>query len=113
MDDLADKEPRRRFGGSASRGEAAASGSGVEPPHGDPTPSAVAATDEEARIVREAIERIPDETDRRIVTARFFDALSLREVSRRLEIPYKRVRARFHAAMTLLERELGARDSGD
>jgi RNA polymerase sigma factor (sigma-70 family) len=81
--------------------------SGVEPPADSPTPSALVRADEESVRVREALSRMADETDRRIVTARFFDGLSLREVARRLDLPYEKVRRRFEAAMRDLERDLG------
>jgi RNA polymerase sigma-70 factor (ECF subfamily) len=107
------RAPTRRPRDAGMVRVAGASGrSGVEPPDDDPSPSARARTDEEARLVREAVERIEDATDRQIVVSRFFEGLSLREVARRIGLPYRTVRRRFEAAMEELERELGGAIEG-
>jgi RNA polymerase sigma factor (sigma-70 family) len=71
------------------------------------TPSAMIQSHEEADMVRSALEKITDPTDREIVHLRFFENLSLRQISARLELTYDKVRERYRVVMSQLERELG------
>jgi RNA polymerase sigma factor (sigma-70 family) len=77
---------------------------------GDPSPSAEASLGEEARLVRAALAKITDPTDVTILRLRFFEGVSLREISRRLNLSYDKVRERFEAGMRVLEEELGGLD---
>src|SRR5262249_23599367 len=53
-------------------------------PAGDtPTPSNQARAGEAGSLVHQALERIPDATDRAIVQLRFFEGLSLRQIAER------------------------------
>ena len=99
------QKPVRLAGGEPS--ESSSHGGGIDPAAGTPTPSATIQADEQAQMVRAAIERIPDTTDRTIVRLRFFDCLSLRQIAERLNLSYDKVRDRYQASMRLLERELG------
>jgi RNA polymerase sigma factor (sigma-70 family) len=72
----------------------------------EPTPSTRAQDWEEARLIRAAIEKIPDDIDRRIVHLRFFEALSLRAISQVIGLTYDKTRERYQDSMKLLEREL-------
>jgi RNA polymerase sigma-70 factor (ECF subfamily) len=71
------------------------------------TPSAIVCLDEETRRVEAAIASLPDELDRSIIQLRFFDGLSLRQISERLATSYERVLGRYHAALAVLENTLG------
>ncbi|MCZ6603155.1 MAG: sigma factor-like helix-turn-helix DNA-binding protein [Planctomycetota bacterium] len=59
------------------------------------------------RRVRQAMERIPDVTDRAILVLRVFVGLSLRQISDRLRLSTNRVRAGYRGAIKRMERELG------
>jgi RNA polymerase sigma factor (sigma-70 family) len=98
---------QRRPPGTLVRLDAPATGSAVEPPAGDPTPSACAAADEEEQRLHDALARIEDETDRTILRLRFFEGLSLRQIALRLGTNHEQVRQRCHAALRRLERDLG------
>ncbi len=91
----------------ASPGQSSDEAVGVEPPAGEPTPSADARSTEEARLVQEALARIADPGDREIVRLCFFEGLSLRQIAQRRGISYDKVRERYHCALRGLERELG------
>ncbi|MBI3467782.1 MAG: sigma-70 family RNA polymerase sigma factor, partial [Planctomycetes bacterium] len=82
-------------------------GSRLEPAGAEPTPSANVRSEEQDQLVRAALDRIPDTTDRQIVQLRFFDGLSLRQIAERLKLGYDQVRERYHRGMQRLERELG------
>ncbi|MGH9361863.1 MAG: RNA polymerase sigma factor, partial [Thermoanaerobaculia bacterium] len=64
-----------------------------------PTPSARLRLSEEARVVRTALRKLPDRADREIVRLRFFEGLSLREISRRLGLGYDLVRSRYQRSL--------------
>jgi len=70
------------------------------------SPAASAQAEEDARLVRSAIDQIPGETDRAIIRLRFGEGLSLQEISQRLSLSYDEVRDRFHASIRHLEQEL-------
>ncbi len=90
-------------------GPPAAQESGVklDPAARQPTPSALVAADEQARRVRAALAKIADEADRTILQLRFFDGLSLRQIAERMQWNHEKVRQRYHAALRLLEQEIG------
>jgi RNA polymerase sigma factor (sigma-70 family) len=83
--------------GSPGRNDPAASGS---------TPSARVRADEQARLIRKALEKIPDPTNRKIVELCFFEGLSLRQIAGQLQLSYDKVRQGYHRSLRLLEREL-------
>jgi RNA polymerase sigma factor (sigma-70 family) len=64
-------------------------------------------TDEQARLVQAALERLADDTDRAILRLRFFDGLSLRQIAERLALSYDKVREHYQSGLGQLERELG------
>jgi RNA polymerase sigma factor (sigma-70 family) len=78
----------------------------IDPVASDPTPGRCAQRREEAALVWGAIENIPDKTDRLIVVLRFFEELSLQQISRRIGLKYDTVRERYRASMRLLESKL-------
>jgi RNA polymerase sigma factor (sigma-70 family) len=86
---------------------ASSQGAGIDPAGSGPTPSAIAAGHEQDHLVRQAILKIPNETDREIVRFYFFEGLSLRQIAERLGLSYDKVRERHHASLGFLERELG------
>jgi len=65
-------------------------------------------TDEETRRVHSAIAKLRTDLDRDVVRLRFFEGLSLRQISERLDVPRETVRDHYKTAMSLLERELVA-----
>jgi len=72
-----------------------------------PTPSASVRADERAQLIRKAVERISDPTNRKIVELCFFDGLSLRQIAAQLGLSYDKVRQGYHRSLKFLERELG------
>ena len=79
----------------------------VEPPAAGLTPSANVRADEEAELIRAAINRLPDEVDRTLLRLRFFDGQSLRQIAEVLPLSYDQIRDRYQSLMKRLERELG------
>ena len=78
----------------------------MEPAASGPTPSANAQGDEQRQLIRAALEEILEGEDREIVRLRFFEGLSLRQISERLTLGYDHVRERYQLSMRRLEREL-------
>ena len=58
------------------------------------------------RMVRSAVDEIPNPTDRQILQLCFFESLSLRSVAEQLDLSYDVVRTRYHAGLRFLERQL-------
>lgn len=71
------------------------------------TPSAVVGLDEETLLVQRALEALPDPVGRSAIRLRFFDGLSLRQVSQRLGVSYDQLLERYHASLAELEQRLG------
>jgi RNA polymerase sigma-70 factor (ECF subfamily) len=88
-------------------GQSTSQGGAIDPAAGEPTPSVAVRAGEQAEMLRKAIEGINDQTARQIVEMRFFDGLSLRQISQRVGLSYDKVRERYQATMGKLERELG------
>jgi RNA polymerase sigma factor (sigma-70 family) len=89
-------------GGSSSRSQ----GAGLDPAGSGATPSAAVRKDEEAWLVRLALEKAPDATGREVVRLSFFDGLSVRQAAERLGISYAQAREHYHGTLRRLEREL-------
>jgi RNA polymerase sigma factor (sigma-70 family) len=98
--------PLKRLGVPAA-GESTDQAGAAEPADPEPTPSVNLSTDEQARLVQAALERLADDTGRTILRLRFFDGLSLRQIADRLAISYDKVRERYQSGLAQLERELG------
>jgi RNA polymerase sigma factor (sigma-70 family) len=81
-------------------------GSQLDPPAPDHTPSSIAHADERHRMILEALNELPDATDREIVWLRFFDGLSLKEIAPRLGLRYDKVRERFYFSLRRLQHRL-------
>jgi RNA polymerase sigma factor (sigma-70 family) len=79
---------------------------GIEPPVTESTPTAHARRNEEAELILAALERLPDPTNREIVRLRFFEGLSLQEITKRLSLTYDVVRERYRVTKLRLRREL-------
>jgi RNA polymerase sigma factor (sigma-70 family) len=79
---------------------------GREPAAAGPAPIAHVAAQEQARMVREALDRLKDDTDRAILQARFFEGQSLRQIAQQMGRNHEDIRQRYHAALRRLEREL-------
>ncbi len=79
---------------------------GNDPPAPDGTPSTYARADEESKLVLAAVDALPDPINREIVKLRFFDGLSLREITEQLSLTYDVVRERYKTSMRRLRREL-------
>jgi RNA polymerase sigma factor (sigma-70 family) len=82
-------------------------GPGSDPAADQPTPSMNVRADEQGRLVREALEKIPDETDRALLRLRFFEGVSLRQAARQLDLSYDTARERYQRCLRRLEAELG------
>ena len=99
--------PKKILSLGARRSESpTTSGGGNDPPANDPSPTTLARGEEGARWVRAALEEIPDETDAAIVRLRFYEELTLKEISKRLNLGYDQVRGRFDAMVVRLQRDL-------
>ena len=70
------------------------------------TPSANVRAEEQAALVRAALAKVPDETDRALLRLRFFEGLSLRQAARQLGVSYDAARERYRRALTRLEGDL-------
>jgi RNA polymerase sigma factor (sigma-70 family) len=79
----------------------------MEPVANESSPSGHLAGVEQRQIIHDALEKLLNDEDRTIVRLRFFDGLSLREISERLNVSYDHVRERYRVSMRKLERELG------
>jgi RNA polymerase sigma factor (sigma-70 family) len=106
LNTLRDRQAQRRRPPGSLIPLDASGGEGREPEAAGPTPSAHVAAEEEARRVRESLERLKDETDRVILHARFFEGQSLRQIAQQMGRSHEDVRQRYHAALRRLEREL-------
>ena len=78
----------------------------MEPAANESSPSVNLARAEQRQIIQHVLESSLNDEDRTIVRLRFFDCLSLRQISERLQVSYDRVRERYAASMRKLEREL-------
>jgi RNA polymerase sigma factor (sigma-70 family) len=79
---------------------------GVDPTAPEPTPSANARADEQSRLVLEALNKLPDLTNREIIRLRFLEGLSLRQIAQQLNLTYDIVRERFKLTKKRLQRDL-------
>jgi RNA polymerase sigma factor (sigma-70 family) len=87
-------------------GESGDEQGGLDPASSGPSPSTNVQAHEQARLIREALARIPADQDREIVRLSFFEGLSLRDIARRLNLSYDKVRERYHCTLRRLEHEL-------
>jgi RNA polymerase sigma factor (sigma-70 family) len=90
-------------------GESSSAAAENDPPAGGPSPSANVQGDEQAQLIRRALEKITDPTNRKIVELCFFEGLSLRQIAGQLNLSYDKVRQGYHRSLKLLQRELGDR----
>jgi RNA polymerase sigma factor (sigma-70 family) len=70
------------------------------------TPSAGVRAGERSRLVRGAVEGLPQEDQRRILRLYYFEGLSLRQISGQLDLPYHQVKEHYRQAMRFLESAL-------
>lgn len=77
-----------------------------DPAQSGPTPSAIVAAAEQEVQVWHAVEKVTDAVDRQILDLCFRQGLSLRAIADRLSLSYDVVRARYHAGLRSVEREL-------
>jgi RNA polymerase sigma factor (sigma-70 family) len=103
------RQRRHPLGGIVSLGRSPDDSSAaaiIDPVESAPTPGTQAQADEEAVLVRAAIERIPDGTDQQIVWLRFFEELSLQQIAQRLDLSYDKTRDRYQKSLKWLAQEL-------
>jgi RNA polymerase sigma factor (sigma-70 family) len=79
---------------------------GIDPAAVQSTPTARVRRSEEAERVLAALGKLADPVNREIVRLRFFDGLSLREITSRVGLTYDMVRERFSLCMRRLRKEL-------
>lgn len=79
---------------------------GIEATAPEPTPSAYARADERSIKIQEALDDLPDAVNASIVRMRFFDAMTIPEISERLGLGYEQVRERYRSTLRRLERHL-------
>ena len=80
----------------------------IEPAARGPGPAANVRAGEQARLVQQALEKIPDEKDRKIVRLSFFEELSFRQIAGQLNLTYDRVQTGYQRGLRQLERDLGS-----
>jgi RNA polymerase sigma factor (sigma-70 family) len=78
----------------------------LEPASGQQSPSWAVRASEREQAVKLALDSLRDETARRIVCMRFFDGLSLRQISEQLGLSYDKVRERYNSSLRTLEQAL-------
>ncbi len=92
---------------AAPPGEGSGPRPGIDLPSPDPTPKSRACLNEQELMVKAAMKRLGDDTSCAVVRMHFFEGLSLRQVSERLQISYDQVRRLYRDGIRRLERELG------
>ncbi len=80
---------------------------GDDLPASAPTPSAHVRAGETARQLREALDKLPDQTAAEIIHMRYFEGLTILQVSKRLGMSPVRVRDYHRSAIRRLRREIG------
>ena len=100
--------PQRPLRLDAGPGADASGAAGIlDPAASGPAPSANARAQEEARLIHDALDKIPDAADREIMHLCFFQGLSLRQIADKVNLSYDKVRERYHQCLRFLDRELG------
>ena len=89
-----------------SGAEDSAEKSGVDPPGREPTGSANLRADERARLIQEAIDTLPDVTDREILQRRFFESQTVEAIAMALGLTCDQVRYRSEKSLKRLRRRL-------
>ncbi len=84
----------------------------VDPPAETPSPSRQAETNEHARIVRDAVGRLPDR-QREAIALYAFERMTYREIAAVLEMPINTVKTLIHRARANLARELDGHETGN
>ncbi len=79
---------------------------GVDPPGREPTGSANTRVNERARSIQDAIESLPDVTDREILRRRFFESHTVEEIATDLGLTCDQVRYRCEKSLRRLRRRL-------
>ena len=77
-----------------------------QPETAEPSPSGHAEANEQAKHIREALDRLADYGTTQIVRLRFLEGLSLRQIAAKLSRNHEHIRQPFHAALRLLEHDL-------
>jgi RNA polymerase sigma factor (sigma-70 family) len=78
----------------------------LEPPARGPTGSANVRTAEQSRLIQEALDSLPDPTDREIMRRRFFEEQTLEVIAAELGLTYDQVRERCRKSMNRLQHVL-------
>ena len=65
--------------------------------------------DERSLWLREALRRLPDADDRKIMVMRFFLARSLADIAKQIRLPDDEVRRRYRRSLCILDQELSGR----
>lgn len=90
----------------SSEADDSAERSGVDPPGREPTGSANLRVDERARSIQEAIEMLPDATDREILRRRFFESQTVEAIATDLGLTCDQVRYRCEKSLKRLRHRL-------
>jgi len=101
------RRPDRPIASLQAGGPAEEGRPGMDLPADDPTASSRVQRDEQAELVRAALERLGDDPAVAAVRMHFFEGLSLRQVAERLQVSYDKARQLFQTGMRHLEQELG------
>jgi RNA polymerase sigma factor (sigma-70 family) len=84
----------------------ASTGAGIQPPAGDPTPSANVRRDEESELVQAALAQLADDDSRKLLRLVFMQGQSLRQAAEEMGLTYDQARHRYHAALGELQEAL-------
>jgi RNA polymerase sigma factor (sigma-70 family) len=80
--------------------------SAVDPPGREPTGSANVREAEKVRLIQEAIDSLPDLTDREILRRRFFESQTVEAIAAELGLTYDQVRYRCEKSLERLRPRL-------
>ncbi len=87
-------------------GESTGGGGGLDVPADVGSPSTIARGNELARRIDGILKGLSDETDAAIVRTYFYDGLTIVDIAKRLDLPYRQVRDRFWKLMDVLKSDL-------
>ncbi len=65
--------------------------------------------DERSLLLRSALRRLPDATDRKIMVMRFFLGQNLKQIAEEIGIEYEEVKERYRVGLRVMDKELRGR----
>src|SRR5262249_62382176 len=96
------RRPGRGAPHRAGRNQAEEGGPGIDLPSPDPTASKYVQRNEQAELVKEAMDRLGNDPAVSAVRMHFFEGLTLKQVAERLQVSYDKARQLFQAGIRQL-----------